>query len=94
METNAHIIKYWNTQPAVLRNMLKDSRKLTEEFVSLYQEVKPDHIYLVGSGTSLNAEETAALFMENILETDVDIMPSSYIHNIRGERPLIIFVSQ
>ena len=94
MESNTHIIKYWNTQPEVLKKMLKDSQKLTEEFVKLYLEIKPTNIYLVGSGTSLNAEESAAAFMEEILAVDVHTMPSSYLHMIRGERPLIIFVSQ
>lgn len=94
MESNANIIKYWNTQPEVLDAMLADSRRLTEEFVRLYQEVRPTHLYLAGSGTSLNAEEAAAAFMEEVLGVKVSTMPSSYIHNICGERPLIIFVSQ
>lgn len=94
MESNAQIIKYWNTQPEILKKMLEDSRRLTEEFVKLYMEVRPDHIYLIGSGTSLNAQEGAAAFMEEVLEADVHTMPSSYLHNIRGEHPLLIFVSQ
>lgn len=94
MESNAHIVEYWKTQPEVLEACLKNSLPLTENFVKLYKEVSPTHLYLVGSGTSLNAEETAVSFMKEMLDIDVISMPSSYVHNIRGERPLLVFLSQ
>lgn len=94
MESNAHIVEYWKTQPEVLEACLMNSLPLTENFVKLYKEVSPTHLYLVGSGTSLNAEETAVSFMKEMLDIDVISMPSSYVHNIRGERPLLVFLSQ
>ena len=53
MESNAHIVEYWKTQPEVLEACLKNSLPLTENFVKLYKEVSPTHLYLVGSGTFL-----------------------------------------
>lgn len=94
MESNAHIVEYWKKQPEVLKACLENSRTLTESFVKLYREVRPTHLYLIGSGTSLNAEETALSFMKEMLDIDVIAMPSSYVHNIRGERPLLVFLSQ
>ena len=94
MESNAHIVEYWKTQPEVLEACLKNSLPLTENFVKLYQEVRPTHLYLVGSGTSLNAEETAVSFMKEMLDIDVISMPSSYVHDIRGDRPMFVFLSQ
>lgn len=94
MESNANIVKYWKTQPTVLSGMVKRSRELTKEFVELYREVKPTHLYLVASGTSLNAEEAAIPFLTELFQVDVACMPSSYLHNIHGSRPLIVFLSQ
>lgn len=94
MESNAHIVTYWRMQPEILKGMLENRGNLTKEFVHLYREVMPTRVYLVGSGTSLNAEEAAAPFMTKLLDVDVTAMPSSYVHNIRGERPLLVFLSQ
>lgn len=94
MESNANIVKYWEKQPAVLLDMLNRSRELTKVFVELYREVKPTHLYLVASGTSLNAEEVAIPFLTELLSVDAACMPSSYLHNIHGRRPLIVFLSQ
>lgn len=94
MESNAHIKKYWKMQPGILESMLRESEALTKTFVRLYREISPTHVYLIGSGTSLNAGEAAAPFMTELLDADVTAMPSSYVHNIRGERPLMIFLSQ
>ena len=53
MESNAHIVEYWKTQPEVLEACLKNSLPLTENFVKLYKEVSPTHLYLVGNGSLL-----------------------------------------
>ena len=44
MESNAHIVEYWKTQPEVLEACLKNSLPLTENFVKLYKEVSPTHL--------------------------------------------------
>lgn len=85
---------YWKRQPEVLRQILGQRKAQTEEFVKLFCEVKPDKLYLIGSGTSLNAETAAASYMESILDVDVRAVPSSRIPPLRGERPMVAFISQ
>ena len=50
---------YWKSQPEVLRQILEQRKSQTEEFVKLFCAVNPDKLYLIGSGTSLNAERAA-----------------------------------
>ena len=57
---------YWKRQPEVLRRILDGRKTQTAEFVKLFCEVRPDKLYLVGSGTSLNAENAAMAYMEEI----------------------------
>lgn len=94
MKSNAYIVEYWETQPSVLLRMISESKELTKSFVELYCKIKPTHLYLVGSGTSLNAEEAATSLLTEILGVNINFMPSSYLHKIQGERPLIVFLSQ
>lgn len=85
---------YWRRQPEILKQILDRRKVQTVEFVTLFCEIKPDKLYLVGSGTSLNAENAAAAYMEEILDTDVRAVPSSHIPPLRGERPMVVFISQ
>ena len=85
---------YWKSQPEVLRQILEQRKSQTEEFVKLFCAVNPDKLYLIGSGTSLNAERAAAGYMETILDVDVCAVPSSRIPQLRGERPMVVFISQ
>ena len=78
----------------VLGEILEHSAERTEVFTTLFQKVDPTGIYLIGSGTSLNAEEAAAPYLRDILNMEISAMPSSCIGKIQGERPLIIFLSQ
>lgn len=85
---------YWERQPAALKRILTARKELTREFVQLFQEIKPDKLYLIGSGTSLNASAAAARFIEKLLQVDVFTAPPSNLPEIRGERPMIVFISQ
>lgn len=94
MDSNAHIIEYWEKQPDVLKEIVDNAAERTRDFVGLFQKTNPTGIYLIGSGTSLNAEEAAAPYMREMLDIEVSVMPSSCIGKIQGERPLIVFLSQ
>ena len=85
---------YWQQQPLVLRRILASRKELTREFVSLYSECRPDKLYLIGSGTSLNAQKAAAPFLEEVLGVDVRTAPSSDVPVLRGARPMAAFISQ
>lgn len=85
---------YWQRQPQVLQSILDGRKEQAAEFVKLFCQVRPDRLYLVGSGTSLNAGNAAAPYMERILDTDVRVTASSRIPALRGARPMVVFISQ
>lgn len=88
------IYAYWRKQSEVLKSILTDRARLTAPFVELYRSVGPDRIYLVGSGTSLNAENAARGLMEQLLGVEVTAVPSSRIDHLYGKNPLVMFISQ
>lgn len=88
------IYNYWRTQPAVLKSILDDRAQLTAPFIPLFEKAQPDRVYLVGSGTSLNAEHAAAPLMAKAMGVEVTVLTSSLIGELRGQRPLVMFISQ
>ncbi len=85
---------YWKKQPEAMKRIIADRKAITANFVSLYQEKEPDRIYLIGSGTSLNALLAAAPFMENTLGIEVTPIAASMVSDVFGKRPVLVFVSQ
>lgn len=81
-------------QPGIFWGMLKQSVEITERFREIFVKERPDHIYLIASGTSCNGAGAAAVFMEDVLQVEVSVCPPSRIGRIFGERPLLIFISQ
>lgn len=88
------IYEYWKSQPDVLKRILDARKERTRSFTELFCACQPDRIYLVGSGTSLNAEQAAAPYLEQILNMDVRVAASSRVAELRGQRPLAVFLSQ
>ena len=86
--------QYWKSQPDVMARILDAREEQVRPFVDLFCQCRPDRIYLVGSGTSLNAERAAAPYMERVLDMDVCPAISSRIEQLRGQRPLVVFLSQ
>lgn len=85
---------YWRKQPEVLRTILDERAQLAAPFVRLFTQVQPDRVYLVGSGTSLNAERAAAPLMARAMAVEVTTVTASLIDWLHGERPLVMFISQ
>jgi glucoselysine-6-phosphate deglycase len=77
-----------------LANLLAQRTEITSEFVNFYKSIKPDRIYLIGSGTSFNACAVASGFMENALGVEVTVAAPTSVGRIRGKRPLAVAVSQ
>ena len=88
------MIDYIREQPLVYQKVLADRKKIAEGFVSVFTAEKPDHIYLISSGTSRNAASAAALFMQEILGMDVTVMAASVADGFMGKHPLAIYISQ
>ena len=90
-----HDIRYYiNEQASALRHILASRKACTADFVSMALESAPDRLYLVGSGTSCNAAMCAAPFMEMVLGIEVTACAPSQAPVIRGNNPLIVFISQ
>ncbi len=89
-----HMYEYWKSQPDVLKRILDGREEQVRPFTELFCACRPDRIYLVGSGTSLNAEQAAAPYLEQILNMDVQTAASSRVAELRGQRPLVVFLSQ
>lgn len=88
------MLDYIYEQPEVLRRISEQRLRYTQPFVNLYQEVKPDRIYLVASGTSYNAAYASSHFMEEVLQCEVSVYPPSSVPAIHAKRPMMIFLSQ
>lgn len=86
--------EYWKSQPEVLKRILDARTAQTRPFAELFCACRPERLYLVGSGTSLNAARAAAPYMEQILDLDVRTVASSRVETLRGNRPLVVFLSQ
>jgi glucosamine 6-phosphate synthetase-like amidotransferase/phosphosugar isomerase protein len=85
---------YMMEQPVILRDILENRAVYAGEFAGYMRVHKPDRIYLIASGTSNNAALQSARFMEYILGIEVSAVVPSFLPEIRGANPLLIFISQ
>lgn len=86
--------EYIPEQPVVLHDILQNRKNHTKVFADRMETLRPDRLYLIASGSSLNAVRASADFMAQVLGIEVTAHASSYLPCIRGERPFIVFVSQ
>jgi len=77
-----------------MKNLLSNKNEILKDYIDFYCKIKPDRIYLIGSGTSYNSCAVAAPFMEKILGVEVKTVAPSALGNIYGNKPLAIAVSQ
>ena len=77
-----------------MKNILLNRKDILHGFAGYYSTVKPDHVYLLGSGTSYNASAAASAFMENTLGVEITPVIPSSMGRFFGKRPLVIAVSQ
>ena len=65
------MMDYIKEQCTVLRKMLAERAEDTAVFRKIFINERPDHIYLIASGTSRNAASVASYFMEDCLGIEV-----------------------
>lgn len=82
------------SQFSCMKNIITNRKAILKEFIDFYKAVKPDRIYLLGSGTSYNACSAAGPFMEKTLAVEITPVVPSSTGKLYGKRPLIIAVSQ
>jgi glucoselysine-6-phosphate deglycase len=86
--------EYYRSQPACMSQILVDREARVGAFGAFYAEKRPDRIYLLGTGSSLNACRAAQDYVEHILQVEVSVTTPNGRPDIRGERPLVVAVSQ
>jgi glucoselysine-6-phosphate deglycase len=86
--------QYYLGQPACMKRILNERKTLFSAFGRFFADRKPARIYLIGSGSSLNACRAAQAFMEYVLGIEVTVGAPSNPPTIRAERPMILAVSQ
>jgi glucosamine 6-phosphate synthetase-like amidotransferase/phosphosugar isomerase protein len=85
---------YMLEQPAILKDILENRAAYAGDFAAWLKAAGPDRIYLIASGTSNNAALQSARFMEYVLGIEVSVGAPSFLPEIRGANPLLIFISQ
>jgi glucoselysine-6-phosphate deglycase len=81
-------------QPEILSSIIEKRDALAAPFAELYDRTRPDRLYLIASGSSLNAAAAAAPLIEEALGIEATPAPPSNMPPIRGQRPLVVVVTQ
>ena len=84
---------YINRQPEALARAIACREETAQPFARLWQDAKPDQLFLVGSGTSGNAARAAAPFLRKALGTRVTAVSPTSLPQPEG-RPFFLFISQ
>jgi glucoselysine-6-phosphate deglycase len=85
---------YYLSQPEYMKNILAKRDVYLGKFSSFYKGIKPDRIYLCGSGTSFHACTSSQEYIETMLGTETTVITPSALKDIHGKTPLVIAVSQ
>ncbi len=91
---NDTMYDYILEQPEALKRVWDFRKEDTVVFTQMLEKNKPDRIFLIGSGTSLNAAKAAAPVMEALLGIEVTPAASSAIPVMYDKKPFLIFISQ
>lgn len=85
---------YIELQPETMRRIFAARRDNLAAFLDFYAQVRPDHVYIIASGSSYNASCAAAVYMRRALQIDVTVHVPSQLPDVHTARPMIIAVSQ
>jgi len=90
------MVQYIKEQPEVLKKIADDRKRIAAKFVELYTSVKPDCIYLFGSGTAFNSVNVTVPFMQKILGVPVQGYAASQMTEVQlfAKKPLFCAISQ
>ncbi|MDD3335682.1 MAG: SIS domain-containing protein [Eubacteriales bacterium] len=88
------MIDYILEQPEALKRVMEGRKEDAKEFVELLKKNGSSRIYLIGSGSSLNAAKAAAPLMEDLLHIEVTPIASSRCGDVLKEKSFLLFISQ
>jgi glucoselysine-6-phosphate deglycase len=86
--------EYYRSQPACMKQILNDRETRVGAFAAFYARRKPDRLYLLGTGSSLNACRAAQDYITETLRVEVSTVTPNSLPDIRGVRPMVLAVSQ
>lgn len=85
---------YIDEQPELFEKALINRKEIIKDAVELFLCEEYDSIFLVASGTSKNAAESASLFLQNLLNIPIITVSSKSSGHYWSKHPLAIFISQ
>lgn len=85
---------YIHRQADAMKASLLARKETCQTFCRIWKEVRPDRVYLVGSGTSGTAIRAAAGFVEQALQTETTALSPTSLPALVTGRPLFVYVSQ
>ena len=94
MNQEMTMMDYILLQPETMQDIFDKRSELLGDFLAFYQQVKPDHVYIIASGSSYNASCAASVYMSRAMGVDVSVHCPSQVPAIRAARPLVMAVSQ
>lgn len=92
-----HMFEYICETPEVLKYIIQNRKKITEEFVEYFKNREIEQIYIIGSGTSYHASLSAKNYLEELLHMKVFCMyPTQFARSekVFSKKTLVIGVSQ
>ncbi len=94
MQQEMNMMDYIRLQPDTMAEIFANRAEHLREFLTFYQQVQPDRLYIIASGSSYNASCAASVYMSRVLGIDVSVHCPSCLPEVRAQRPLILAVSQ
>ena len=94
MNQHMTMMDYILLQPETMQEIFDNRQESLKDFLAFYQQVQPDHVYIIASGSSYNASCAASVYMSRAMDVDVTVHCPSQVPAIRAARPMIMAVSQ
>lgn len=94
MNQHMTMMDYILLQPETMQELFDNRQESLKDFLAFYQQVQPDHVYIIASGSSYNASCAASVYMSRAMDVDVTVHCPSQVPAIRAARPMIMAVSQ
>ena len=94
MNQEMTMMDYILLQPETMQEIFDKRQENLKDFLAFYQQVQPDHVYIMASGSSYNASCAASVYMSRAMGVDVTVHCPSQVPVIRAARPLVMAVSQ
>ena len=73
MNQHMTMMDYILLQPETMQEIFDNRQESLKDFLAFYQQVQPDHVYIIASGSSYNASCAASVYMSRAMDVDVTV---------------------